>query len=110
MNIEENPSLTAKVSKDTTMKEWLVNYVGEDFKKGLGDKKSDPDDDSSHKWDGSVTVEMIVEKMSKDFPEFLMVIAEENWIRGYHQALNDVREGEKAYKQQLEKKEDVDEE
>jgi len=26
-----------------------------------------------------------------------MVVAEENWIRGYHQALEDVEEGEKLY-------------
>ncbi len=42
-----------------------------------------------------VTVEMIVETMAKEFPEFLMAIAEENWIRGYHQALDDVEVGQK---------------
>jgi hypothetical protein len=38
---------------------------------------------------------MIVNTMAEEFPEFLMAIAEENWIRGYHQALTDVQEGEK---------------
>ena len=28
--------------------------------------------------------------MAQEFPEFLMAIAEENWIRGYHQAPTDV--------------------
>jgi len=42
-----------------------------------------------------VTVGMIVETMAKEFPEFLMAVAEENWIRGYHQALEDVNEGER---------------
>jgi hypothetical protein len=31
--------------------------------------------------------------MAEEFPEFLMVVAEENWIRGYHQALEDVDSG-----------------
>ena len=42
-----------------------------------------------------VTMEMIIETMSKDFPDFLLVIAEENWIRGYQQAILDIEEGEK---------------
>ena len=66
------------------MKNWLVNYVGE---------KHDPDS-------GEVTVEMIVETMATEFPEFLMVIAEENWIRGYHQALDDVDAGQKVLEEQ----------
>jgi len=110
MNLGDNPNLSKKVEKDTLLKKWLVNYVGEDFKKGLKEQKLPLKDDDPREWDGSVTVEMIVEKMSKDFPEFLMVVAEENWIRGYHQALTDVREGEKIYKEGLEKKEDVNEE
>ena len=38
---------------------------------------------------------MIVDTMANEFPEFLMAVAEENWVRGYHQALNDVTEGER---------------
>ena len=55
----------------------MVNYVGE---------KSDPEN-------GEVTVAMIVETMAVEFPEFLMAVAEENWVRGYHQALDDVDAG-----------------
>ncbi len=40
---------------------------------------------------------MIVEVMSEEFPEFLMALAEENWIRGYRQALTDVEVGQKAH-------------
>ena len=36
---------------------------------------------------------MIVETMATEFPDFLLVVAEENWIRGYHQALTDVEVG-----------------
>jgi len=84
MNYEETEGLQETVETDTEMKNWLVNYVGE---------KHDPDS-------GEVTVEMIVETMATEFPEFLMVIAEENWIRGYHQALDDVDAGQKVLEEQ----------
>ena len=58
MNYEETEGLKETVETDTEMKNWLVNYVGE---------KHDPDS-------GEVTVEMIVETMATEFPEFLMVI------------------------------------
>ena len=37
-----------------------------------------------------------------------MVVAEENWIRGYHQALSDAEEGEKLLKEHNENQENVD--
>ena len=52
--------------------------------------------------DGNVTVENIVDVMAQEFPEFLMAIAEENWIRGYHQALTDVEMGENLAEEQKE--------
>ena len=75
----ENPKDT-KVEKDSELKEWLVDYVGTHL---------NPENDE-------VTVEMIVETMAKEFPEFLMAVAEENWVRGYHQALDDVEIGRNA--------------
>tara|TARA_B100000287_G_scaffold83970_1_gene76643 strand:+ start:1329 stop:1604 length:276 start_codon:yes stop_codon:yes gene_type:complete len=78
MNYDETEMLKETVETDTEMKDWLVNYVGE---------RHDPDS-------GEVTVEMIVETMATEFPEFLMAVAEENWIRGYHQALDDVDAGQ----------------
>jgi hypothetical protein len=74
METYENPELKSEVKKDTRLKEWLVDYVGNSLK---------PEN-------GNVTVEMIVEVMSKEFPEFLLAVAEENFIRGYEQALADV--------------------
>tara|TARA_R100000700_G_C3162989_1_gene138632 strand:+ start:136 stop:453 length:318 start_codon:yes stop_codon:yes gene_type:complete len=47
-----------------------------------------------------VTVEMIVEQLAEEFPEFLMVVAEENWIRGYQQAIHDVDQGQKMLAEQ----------
>jgi|TARA_A100001515_G_C4555562_1_gene204891 hypothetical protein len=74
---ERTTLLDEVVDTETEMKNWLVNYVGE---------KKNPDK-------GEVTVDMIVETMATEFPEFLMAVAEENWIRGYHQALHDVETG-----------------
>jgi len=87
MNLGENPTLKQVVQSDNQIKEWLVAYVGE---------KTSPEN-------GEVTVEMIIDIIANEFPEFLLAIAEENWIRGYHQALTDVDEGEKAYQEQLRK-------
>ena len=62
------------VSDENELKEWLVEYVG---------NKHNPED-------GNVTVEMIVETLAEDFPEFTMAVAGENFLRGYHQALCDL--------------------
>ena len=74
------PGLKETVNTDTVMKSWLVDYVGNQL---------NPEDEA-------VTVEMIVETMAKEFPEFLMAVAEENWVRGYHQALEDIETGRQA--------------
>ncbi len=89
MNLGENPVLNEQVTPDGPLKTWLVEYVG---------NKKTPEDNN-------VTVEMIIETMSEEFPEFLMAFAEENWVRGYHQALEDVTLGEKIAKEEQEKKE-----
>ena len=78
------PTLQEVVTTDTELKEWLVNFVGESH---------NPDN-------GEVTVAMIVETVAEEFPEFLMAVAEENWVRGYHQALDDVDAGRTAIEQE----------
>ena len=80
----ENPELLEPVEKSNELKEWLVNYVGE---------KQNPES-------GEVSVEMIIKTMAKDFPEFLLILAEENFIRGYQQGLADVDEGEKLMRKE----------
>ena len=77
MQTLENPELNKVVKKDNQMKEWLVNYVG-------NLQKDDVEE---------ITTEMIVEAMAVEFPEFLMAVAEENYIRGYEQALVDAERG-----------------
>jgi hypothetical protein len=61
-------------NKDTDLKQYLVNFVGE--QKNLDE-------------DMEITVGMIVEVMAEEFPEFVLSIAEENFLRGYDQALSD---------------------
>ena len=70
----ENPDLLKPVTAENEFKRWLVNYVGEKLK---------PENDE-------VNVEMIIQVISEEFPEFLLPIAEENFIRGYQQAINDI--------------------
>tara|TARA_Y100000034_G_C6776871_1_gene346929 strand:+ start:295 stop:582 length:288 start_codon:yes stop_codon:yes gene_type:complete len=90
MDLGENPTLTEAVDTTTPMKEWLVEYVG---------TQHNPDNED-------VTVEMILETMATEFPEFLIAIAEENWIRGYHQALSDVTQSQMDYEAELKKQQE----
>lgn len=79
----ENPILEKTVEKESELKELLVNYVGE---------KYNPED-------GNITVDLIVATMVNEFPEFMEAVAVENWIRGYHQAMADVDDGQKFLEQ-----------
>ena len=83
-----NPDLTKELEKDSPMKEWLIDYVG---------NKLSPEDDE-------VNLAMIIETMADEFPEFLLSLAEENWIRGYHQAINDMETGKKLYEEEIKSK------
>ena len=75
MNQHENPDLKKEViPSESELKEIIVNYVGE---------KSNPENDE-------VTVESVIGIFAEQFPEFLLAVAEENWINGYTQALTDV--------------------
>ncbi len=49
-----------------------------------------------------VMMMLVIEVFAEDFPEFLLAIAEENWISGYSQALSDL---DFLKKQQKESKE-----
>jgi hypothetical protein len=69
--LHENPDLAAVVERETELKNYLVEYVGTKF---------DQED---------VTVAMIVDIMAMEFPEFMMAVAEENFLRGYKSGLDD---------------------
>jgi hypothetical protein len=83
--MEEQSPLEEVVEPDNDLKNLLVEYVGE---------QNDPGD-------MLVTVEMVIDTLTEEFPEIVLALAEENWARGYHQALTDVETGEKLYKEEL---------
>ena len=66
-------NLEEVVSSDTGLKELVVNYSGA--------RLAGPED---------ITIDMAVEVFAAEFPEFLLAVAEENFLRGYEQALVDV--------------------
>ena len=65
------------IAKENALKEILVEYVG--------NKYATEQDEG----DFEVTVQMIVDTLAHEFPEFVMIMAEENWIRGYKKGLDD---------------------
>ena len=87
-DIEKNEELTNEVQTDSELKDIIVNYVG---------TKKNPENDE-------VTLQLVLDTFSEEFPEFVLPLAEENFIRGYNQALYDVEEGNRAMRE-LEEKE-----
>tara|TARA_A100001391_G_scaffold194342_1_gene170591 strand:- start:915 stop:1196 length:282 start_codon:yes stop_codon:yes gene_type:complete len=83
----KNPDLEKTVEPDTGLKTLVVNYIG--------DTIGGPED---------ITVDMAVQVFAAEFPEFLMAVAEENFVRGYEQALTDV---EHYAKEQADEKPDA---
>ena len=62
------------IPSESELKDIIVNYVGNSLQ---------PEDEN-------ITVENIIQVFAEQFPEFLLAVAEENWINGYTQALHDV--------------------
>ena len=87
----ENQIANQKVIPEGPLKQLFINYVGE---------KLQPEN-------GDVTVEMVINVMAEEFPEFLMLLAEENFLRGYQQALSDVEQFNKNVQDTQEEKEKV---
>ena len=72
---DKNPELDKVLnSEDSNLKELVVNYIG---------NKLNPDTDE-------VTLQMAVEVLAAEFPELILALAEENFIRGYKQAFADI--------------------
>ena len=72
--VDRNPDLDKEVkAEDSQLKELIVNFVGNTL--GLEEM---------------VTVEDIVKVFAEQFPEFVLALAEENFIRGYRQAITDL--------------------
>lgn len=73
-----NPELTEVVQVDNALKDFIVEYTGEEL---------NPEN-------GEVTVEMVIEVLASHFPEVVFALAEENFIRGYQQAMTDLEVSE----------------
>ena len=69
---EEDPKFYL-VNNDTKLKELIVNYVGEQL----------------HPTTPEVTVEDVVKIFADEFPEFLLVVAQENFLRGYSEGIEE---------------------
>ena len=76
MSTNENLAAVV-VDNDTPLKQMLLEYVG--------NKYATPSDEGEFE----VTVQMIVDTLAHEFPEFVMIMAEENWVRGYQQGMDD---------------------
>ena len=72
-DIGRSEELDKEVEPVGEFKQFVVNYVG--HKRQLQER---------------VTVEDIVMVFAEEFPEFLLAVAEENFIRGYKQAMDDL--------------------
>ena len=77
--IGENVNVGANViiAAENPLKQMLLEYVG---------KKYATEEDEG---EFEVTVQMIVDTLAHEFPEFVMIMAEENWVRGYQQGIDD---------------------
>lgn len=71
--LNERELLDKTISKEGELKSFIVEYVGE---------KLNPANEE-------VTIDMIIEVLAQDFPELVLVLAEENFFRGYSQGLQD---------------------
>tara|TARA_B100000902_G_scaffold391480_1_gene442207 strand:- start:1536 stop:1766 length:231 start_codon:yes stop_codon:yes gene_type:complete len=65
------------IEQSGALKDALVNYVGH---------KINPEKEE-------VTIEMIVEVLAAEFPELVLSLAEENFLRGYEAGLSDQTAG-----------------
>ena len=81
LKIENKEDLREReVEIENPLKEMFVEYVGNKFQ---------PED-------GRVTVQMVATALADEFPEFLLLMAEQNYMQGYRQAFQDMEMGNKA--------------
>lgn len=81
-NEEMKKVVKEQVENDSELKNLIVGYIGNKFS---------PEN-------GEVTMDMCVEVFTSEFPEFLLLLAQENFLRGYSQALNDMEAVENEQK------------
>ncbi len=71
--IYHNTTLSRVITKNGELKNLITNYIG---------NKQNPENNE-------VTLEMVIHCLAEEFPEVLLTVAEENFIRGYEVGLND---------------------
>jgi len=76
--VEDREIEETLVTKDTPLKDMFIQYVGEKLKPQ----------------NGEVNVEMCVQVFAEEFPDFLLLVAQENFLRGYRQCLVDLESAE----------------
>lgn len=69
-----------EVEAENPLKEMFVEYVGNKFQPP----------------DGRVTVQMVATALADEFPEFLLLVAEQNYLQGYRQAFDDMERKNKT--------------
>ena len=79
VSVGDNVNVGANVviAAENPLKKMLLEYVG--------NKYATEEDEGEFE----VTVQMIVDTLAHEFPEFVMIMAEENWVRGYQQGIDD---------------------
>ena len=65
----------AFIKRESKLKDLIITYVGEAI---------NPEDPN-------ITVEQIISIFADEFPEFLFVVAQENFLQGYKQGLEDAK-------------------
>jgi hypothetical protein len=72
---QENPDLDKEVNpNESELKQLVVNYIG---------NRLNPENDE-------ITVDMAITVLTDEFPELILALAEENFLRGYEQAFIDL--------------------
>jgi len=69
----KNPDLDTFIEDTSGLRQLVINYIGDHLEVAE-----------------EVTIDMAVEVFAAEFPEFLIAVAEENFLRGYEQALTDI--------------------
>ena len=82
----ENEKDKTVFKEDGPLKHLFVEYVGEKFKPETGE----------------VTVEMIIHALAEEFPELVLVIAQENFLNGYRKAIDDIQAYEENKSKEIE--------
>ena len=70
----ENKEVKKVIENDSELKSIIVGYVG---------NKLNPED-------GRITLQNVLEVFASEFPEFILPLAEENFLKGYEQAFVDL--------------------